>query len=224
MIKGYREGRGTRLTAWAPKGKEPRPNTNKRKATQRKAKPNQTPQTHTRDARQALTTSAEGRARQTHRGPASGTRRNVRARLTQGRVAPAKGNAKLPKRPRDEGGPREARPASLQSLVNQVPEQRQGRGPKAPEGHDIDLHRETDEKARQPEAKVSAIARTRHTARLCNAKRSRTRHPKPTHGARDRPKQSQPRAGQDRASESGQRFALQRTRPTDTGTRCPGKG
>jgi hypothetical protein len=69
-----------------------------------------------------------------HRSPASGTRRDVRARPTQGRVAPAKGNAKLPERPRDEGGPREARPASLHGLVGQVPEQRQGRGSKAPEG------------------------------------------------------------------------------------------
>jgi hypothetical protein len=44
-------------------------------------------------------------------------RRDVRARPTEGRVAPAKGNAKLPKRPRDEGGPREARPASLHGLL-----------------------------------------------------------------------------------------------------------
>jgi hypothetical protein len=33
--------------------------------------------------------------------PVGATRRDVRARPTQGRVAPAKGNAKLPKRPRD---------------------------------------------------------------------------------------------------------------------------
>jgi hypothetical protein len=65
-----------------------------------------------------------------HRGPASGTRRDVRARPTQGRVAPAKGNAKHPERPRDEGGPTEARPASLHRLVGQVPGQRQGRRPK----------------------------------------------------------------------------------------------
>jgi hypothetical protein len=64
-----------------------------------------------------------------HRGPASGLRRDVRARPTQG-------NAKLPERPRDEGGPREARPASLHGLV---PEQRQGWGPKGPEG--LDRHR-----------------------------------------------------------------------------------
>jgi hypothetical protein len=41
----------------------------------------------------------------THPGPASGTRRDARARPTQGRVAPAKGNAKLLERPRDEGSP-----------------------------------------------------------------------------------------------------------------------
>jgi hypothetical protein len=90
--------------------------------------------------------------------------------------------------------------------------------------HDMDLQRETEEKARQPEIKLGAIAQTHHTAKLCNAKRSRTRNPKPTHGARDRPKQPQPRAGRDRASESGQQHASRRTRPTGTGTRCPGKG
>jgi hypothetical protein len=74
-----------------------------------------------------------------HWGPASDTRRDIRARPTQGRVAPAKGNARLPERPRDEGGPREARPASLHHLVSQVPKQHQGRGPKAPEG--LDRHR-----------------------------------------------------------------------------------
>jgi hypothetical protein len=88
----------------------------------------------------------------------------------------------------------------------------------------IYLQRETEEKARQPEIKLGATAQTHHKAKLCNAKQSRTRNPKPTHGARDRPKQPQPRAGRDRASESGQRHASQRTRPTDTGTRCPGKG
>jgi hypothetical protein len=91
----------------------------------------------------------------------------------------------------------------------------------------IDLQRETEEKARQPETKLgkkSAIAQTCHRARLRDAKRSRTRNPKPTHGARDRSKQPQPRAGRDRASEPGWRHASRRTRPTDTGTRCPGKG
>jgi hypothetical protein len=83
----------------------------------------------------------------------------------------------------------------------------------------IDLQRETEEKARQPETKLSAIAQTRHTARLRDAKRSRTRNPKPTHGARDRPKQPQPRAGRARASEPGRRHSSRRTRPTDTGTR-----
>jgi hypothetical protein len=68
---------------------------------------------------------------------------------------------------------------------------------------DIFLQRETEEKARQPETKLSAIAQTRHIARLRDAKRSRTRNPKPTHGARDRPTQSQPKAKRDRASEPG---------------------
>jgi hypothetical protein len=72
------------------------------------------------------------------RGPASGSRCDVLARLTQGRVAPAKGNAKLPERPRDESVPREARPASLHRLVSQVAEQRQG--PKASEGLDRHWH------------------------------------------------------------------------------------
>jgi hypothetical protein len=58
--------------------------------------------------------------------------------------------------------------------------------------------------------KALAIAQTRHIARLRNAKRSRTKHPKPTHGARDRPKQPQPRAGRDRASGSGQQHASRR--------------
>jgi hypothetical protein len=57
-----------------------------------------------------------------------------------GAIAQTPHTARLaPKRPRDEGGPREAGPASLHGLVGQVPEQRQGRGPKAPEG--LDRHR-----------------------------------------------------------------------------------
>jgi hypothetical protein len=73
-----------------------------------------------------------------HWSPASGTRRDVRARPTQGRVAPAKGTAKLPERPRDEGGPREARPASLHGLVAKSPSSVRA-GLKAPEG--LDWHR-----------------------------------------------------------------------------------
>jgi hypothetical protein len=87
-----------------------------------------------------------------------------------------------------------------------------------------DLHRDTEEKARQPETKLGAIAQTRLIARLRNAKRSQTKHPKPTHGTRDRPQQPQPRAGRDRAAGSGLQHASRRTRPTDTGTRCPDKG
>jgi hypothetical protein len=92
------------------------------------------------------------------------------------------------------------------------------------DAHNIWIHRETEEKARQPEIKLGAIAQTHHTAKPCNAKRSRTRNPKPTDGERDRPRQPQPRAGRDHASGSGQRRASRRTPPTDTGTRCPGKG
>jgi hypothetical protein len=88
----------------------------------------------------------------------------------------------------------------------------------------IVLQRDTEEKARQPETKLSAIAQTRHIARPRNAKRSRTKHPKPTHGVRDRPKQPQPRAGQDRASGSGQRTRRDvRARPTQ-GRVAPAKG
>jgi hypothetical protein len=81
-------------------------------------------------------------------------------------------------------------------------------------GHsvNIDLQRETEEKAHQLETKLGAIAQTRHTARLRNAKQSRTRHPKRTHGARDRPKQPRPRTGRDRSSESGTRRDV-RARP-----------
>jgi hypothetical protein len=47
------------------------------------------------------------------------------------------------------------------------------------------IYRETGEKARQPETKLSAIAQTRHIATLRDAKRSRTRNPKPTHAGRE---------------------------------------
>jgi hypothetical protein len=72
------------------------------------------------------------------------------------------------------------------------------------------LQKETEEKARQPETKLGVIAQTRHTTRLRNAKRARTKHPKPTHGARDKPRQGEPKAGRDRASRSGQRHASRR--------------
>jgi hypothetical protein len=101
---------------------------------QSEAKP-ETPNPHA-GRETGLNNLSRGPGETAHSSPASGTRRDVRARPAQGRVASAKGNAKLPKRPRDEGGPREARPASLHGLAGQVPEQRQGRGPKAPEGLD----------------------------------------------------------------------------------------
>jgi hypothetical protein len=94
-------------------------------ATQSEAEP-ETPNPHT-GQETGLNNLSRGLGEPAYRSPAGGTRRDVRARPTQGRVATAKGNAKLPKRPRDEGGPREARPTSLHGLQN------------------IDLHRETEE-------------------------------------------------------------------------------
>jgi hypothetical protein len=47
-------------------------------------------------------------------------------------------------------------------------------------------HGETEEKARQPETKLGAIAHTSHIARLRDAKRSRTKNPKSTHRAQSR--------------------------------------
>jgi hypothetical protein len=174
--------------------------TKQRYATQSEAVPN-TPNPHT-GRETGLDNLSRGLGKTAHRGPASGTRRDVRARPTQGRVAPAKGNSKLPERPRDEGGPREARPASLHCLVGQVPEQRQGRGPKAPK----------------------EIDRQKKTTRVNYRFAERDGRKGPPAGNKARCKQPQPRAGRDRASESGQRHASRRTRPTDTGTRCPGKG
>jgi hypothetical protein len=48
-----------------------------------------------------------------------------------GSRCPANGNAKLPERPLDESGPRNARPTSLHRLVSQNAKQQQGRGSKA---------------------------------------------------------------------------------------------
>jgi hypothetical protein len=75
-------------------------------ATQSEAEP-ETPNPHT-GRETGLNNLSRGLGETAHRSPAGGTRRAVRARPTQGRVALAKGNAKLPKRPQDEGGPREA--------------------------------------------------------------------------------------------------------------------
>jgi DNA-nicking Smr family endonuclease len=149
-----------------------------RMATQRKAKPNQTRQTHTRGPRQALTISAEGRAR-----PRIGARPAARVATYE----PDRHKNALPRQRATLG----SRSAPEMKAARQRP------GPPVCTAAQIDLHRETEEKARQPKIMLGAIARTRHTARLRNAKRSRTRNPKPTHGARDRPKQPQPRAGRD---------------------------
>jgi hypothetical protein len=48
------------------------------------------------------------------------------------------------------------------------------------------LQRETEEKARQPESKLGAMAHTRHRARLRNAEQSRIKNPKFTRGAQKR--------------------------------------
>jgi hypothetical protein len=56
-----------------------------------------------------------------------------------------------------------------------------------------------------PGNKLGATSRNRHEARLRKAKPEKI--PKPTHGAQNRPKPLQSRAGQDRASGSGQRLA-----------------
>jgi hypothetical protein len=85
-------------------------------ATQSEAK-TKTPNPHTwRKA--GLNHLSRGLGKTAHRGPARGSRRDVRARPTQGRVFMAKGNPELPERRRDACGPREARPASLHRLVS----------------------------------------------------------------------------------------------------------
>jgi hypothetical protein len=63
-------------------------------ATQSEAEP-ETPNPHT-GRETGLNNLSRGLSEPAHRSPAGGTRRDVRARPTQGRVAPAKGNAKLP--------------------------------------------------------------------------------------------------------------------------------
>jgi hypothetical protein len=72
-------------------------------ATQSKAEL-ETPNPHT-GRETGLNNLSRGSGESANRSPASGTRRDVRARPAQGRVAPGKGNAKFLKRPRDEGGP-----------------------------------------------------------------------------------------------------------------------
>jgi hypothetical protein len=106
-------------------------------ATKCKAEPNQTPYLlvwgflHT-GRKAGLNHLSRGTSKAAHQAPASGANRGIRARPSQGRAAPAQGNAKLPESPRDESGPKEARPTCLHRLVSQVAEQRQG--PKASEG------------------------------------------------------------------------------------------
>jgi hypothetical protein len=56
------------------------------------------------------------------------------------------------------------------------------------------------------------------------AKRGQTQNPQAGLKTEHRPKPRPSRAVQARAWGSSQRGASQRTRPTDTGTRCPGKG
>jgi hypothetical protein len=51
----------------------------------------------------------------------------------------------------------------------------------------IDLQRETEEKARQPETKIGATSHTWNKAMPPNAERSRTKNQKLRHGAQSRP-------------------------------------
>jgi hypothetical protein len=99
------------------------------------------------------------------------SRCDVRPRPTQGCVAPAQGNAKLPERPRDESGPSEARPVSLDHLVSQVVEECQGRGPKAPEG--LDRHRH-EGRGGGHEGKIELQRGTRDTPNSVGAERRRS--------------------------------------------------
>jgi hypothetical protein len=124
---------------------------------------------------------SRGPGKTAHRGPARGLRRDACARLTQGRVALAMGNAELPEYPRDEGGPREARPASLHPLDTRgrtedtcryVCHLEASRAAAANPGQ-VSIVTE----ARQPETKLGAIAYTHHKARLRNAKRTQTKTP-----------------------------------------------
>jgi hypothetical protein len=108
-------------------------------ATASQAEP-KTPNPHT-GPRVGLNHLSRGRRKTANRGPARGSCRDVRARPTQARVDPAKGKAELPEHPRDVGGLREARPVSLNRLASQVPENRQGEGPKTPEGADRHGHK-----------------------------------------------------------------------------------
>jgi hypothetical protein len=139
-ISSYREGRGMRLKARAPKGEEPRPNANEIKPHE--THPHQTGPRHTHTGqprrpsnRQARTTSdhlSRGTREAAQRGPARRPSEGVRAGLAQGRVAAAQGDAELPQRPRDEGVLRETRAPSLHRVVCQGKRQRQRRGPQAP--------------------------------------------------------------------------------------------
>jgi hypothetical protein len=72
---------------------------NRKRTPQSEAK-TKVPNPHT-GRKASLNHLSRGLSKTAHRGPASGSRRDVHARPTQGRVAPAQGNAKLPERPRD---------------------------------------------------------------------------------------------------------------------------
>jgi hypothetical protein len=140
IIDCYRERQGTRLTAWAPKGKEPRPNTNKRKP--HKTHPHEAGSRHTHTCqprrpvnRQPRTTSdnlGRGTRKAAQSGPARQPSKVEQAGPAQRRVTATQGDAELPERPQDEGVSREARPPGLHRVVGQGPKQRQRRGPEAP--------------------------------------------------------------------------------------------
>jgi hypothetical protein len=91
----------------------------------------------------------------------------------------------------------------------------------------LDIFTERDGRKGPPAGNKARCDRTNtpHSkATQRKAKPNQTPTTQPTDGARDRPRQPQPKAERDHASGSGQRQASRCTRPTDTGTCCPGEG
>jgi hypothetical protein len=92
------------------------------------------------------------------------------------------------------------------------------------------INRENGRKGPPAGTKARCNRTNMHKARLRNARQAEPKHPNPHTGRKtglnnlSRGPGEQPRARRDRASGSGQQHASQRTRPTDKGTRCPGKG
>jgi hypothetical protein len=101
-------------------------------------------------------------------------------------------------RPRDEGGPREARPTSLHGKCYRVSYRDGRKGPPAGNKARCNCTNKPQSKATQRKAKPNQTPTTQHTA-----------------GARDRPRQPQPRAERDHASGSGQRHARDHSNALD---------